>query len=147
VVPGKRARRIESRAHIADVRIDAVSAERFGVAVVAHRCREMEQFTGREGVGQVQAKDLVAAAQRNDRFVVEGTYVVNQGVIRRQVAVLKPLQIRVLRVLVVRAENGLIFPPEDVLRIRQLHTETCRALEQAGRGVLAGEAKGDVGTV
>src|SRR5258708_34007327 len=96
----------------------------------------MQQLARRERVGQISPIDFIAAGERNDRFIVEGARRINEVSIRGQLSEEGRLGKRIVRVIVVGAENGLVGAAEYILGIGELQAKALGALEQARLGVL-----------
>ena len=100
----------------------------------------MDRSARGQGVSQVRTENPVAAPQRDDRLVVERIVEIDERAVGGERPVLECLGKIVAGIVVVDAENGLVFPAEKVLRVGHLHAEPQRALNQARylrRGVRA----------
>ena len=86
------------------------------------------QVAWRDRVGEVDAENAIAATERDHGLIVEGTGVVYQVMVASESAKLIRLAEGVLRVVVVEADDGLIFPAEQILGIGELQAEPDRAL-------------------
>src|SRR5205823_4500791 len=93
--------------------------------------REVDRSARRQGIGQVSAENPVAAAQRDDRLVVERIGEMDERAVGGERPVLEGLGKIVGGIVVVDPENALVFPAEEVLRVGQLQAESRRALNQS----------------
>ena len=107
-----------------------IAVERFRAAVVAGRDRKVNRSARRQGVGQVSTRNSVAAAQRDDRLVVQRIGEMDERAVGGERPVAECLGKIVGGIVVVDPENALVFPAEKVLRVGQLHAESRRTLNQ-----------------
>src|ERR1700686_1718876 len=107
-----------------------VAVECFCAAVVTGGDGKVRKFARGQGVSQGSAENPVAAPQRDDRLVVERIVEVDERAVRGERPVAEGLRKVVVGIVVVDAENGLVFPAKKVLCVRQLHSESHRALSQ-----------------